>query len=150
MGQTNFNHPLDLKGVHITDGFWHTIQETVRREVLPCQWRALNDQVEGAEPSWCIHNFKAAAYSLLQHPDPQLERTVDEAVELICAAQDDSGYLDTYYLLGGMDRRFTNLREDAEDGPLYTDYAPGKTRPVTLRLIPYFAWANRGEGEMRV
>ena len=42
------------------------------------------------------------------------------------------------------------VREEAEDGPLYTDYAPAKTCPVTLRLIPYYAWANRGEGEMRV
>lgn len=42
------------------------------------------------------------------------------------------------------------VREEAEDGPLYSGYVPGKNHPVTLRLIPCFAWANRGEGEMRV
>ena len=42
------------------------------------------------------------------------------------------------------------LREEPSDGPLYQDYAPAKTSPVTLKFIPYFAWANRGEGEMRV
>ena len=42
------------------------------------------------------------------------------------------------------------LREVPGDGPLYADYAPAEVRPVELRLIPYFAWANRGEGEMRV
>jgi len=41
-------------------------------------------------------------------------------------------------------------REEPEDGPLYRGYAPVKTEPVTLKFIPYFAWANRGEGEMRV
>ena len=26
-------------------------------EVIPYQWAALNDQVEGAAPSFCMHNF---------------------------------------------------------------------------------------------
>ena len=34
--------------------------------------------------------------------------------------------------------------------PLYTAYAPVKREPVTATLIPYFAWANRGENEMIV
>ena len=42
------------------------------------------------------------------------------------------------------------LREERSDGPLYREYAPSQGRPVILRFIPYFAWANRGEGEMRV
>lgn len=58
--------------------------------------------------------IEAAAYSLAQHPDPDLERTVDEAIDLVCAAQDDSGYLDTYYIINGMDRAFTNLRDHHE------------------------------------
>ena len=42
------------------------------------------------------------------------------------------------------------LREERGDGPLYRDYCPPETRPAALRFIPYYAWANRGEGEMRV
>ena len=42
------------------------------------------------------------------------------------------------------------LREEPDNGPLYWEYAPARTRPVTLKFIPYFAWANRGEGEMLV
>lgn len=169
MDKKHFSRPLDLKAVQITGGFWHTVQETVRTQVIPYQWEALNDRVPGAEPSYCIHNFRAAArlmkqkrenaaftppsytgrgfrtlpedlknpdpdkfygflfqdtdfskwieavaYSLTQHPDPVLEATADEAIELVCAAQDDSGYLDTYYILGGMDRVFTNLRDHHE------------------------------------
>ena len=35
-------------------------------------------------------------------------------------------------------------------GALYAPYAPPALRPAALRLVPYYAWANRGEGEMRV
>ena len=41
-------------------------------------------------------------------------------------------------------------RKAPERAPLYRDWTPPEADPVTLRLIPYFAWANRGEGEMRV
>ena len=34
--------------------------ELVRTEVIPYQWRALNDEVEGAAASFCMHNFEAA------------------------------------------------------------------------------------------
>ena len=33
---------------------------------------------------------------------------------------------------------------------LYREYAPPALERMTLRLIPYFAWANRSVGEMRV
>lgn len=169
MKKEEFSRPLDLKNVRITDGFWHAAQETVRREVVPYQWEALNDRVEGAAPSFCMHNFRAAAwqmaekrsnpdfrepsysfrgfetlpedpahpdpdrfygfvfqdsdfykwleaaaYSLANRPDPRLEAMVEEAVDAVCAAQHDSGYLDTYYILNGMDRAFTNLKDHHE------------------------------------
>lgn len=34
--------------------------ELVRREVIPYQWNAINDRVEGAEPSFAMRNFKVA------------------------------------------------------------------------------------------
>ena len=53
--------PVDLKRIKISDSFWGREQELVRREVIPYQWEALNDRVSGAAPSWCMHNFRAAA-----------------------------------------------------------------------------------------
>ena len=53
--------PLALKNVTVTDSFWRTEQELVRTAVIPYQWNALNDNVPGAAPSYCMHNFKAAA-----------------------------------------------------------------------------------------
>ena len=169
MDKKNFSRPIDIKNIKVTDSFWHSFQETVRREVIPYQWEALNDRVEGAAPSFCMHNFRAAArlmaekksqpdfqepayayrgfetlpqdsghpepdkfygfvfqdsdfykwveaaaYSLSSHPDKELEATVDEAIDLVCAAQHDTGYLDTYYILNGMDCAFTNLKDHHE------------------------------------
>lgn len=169
MNKNNFSSPLSLRNVQITDTFWKKEMELVRTEVIPYQWAALNDQVEGAAPSFCMHNFKTAGklnkekkelgtafkepvytfrgfealpedpkhlddkfygfvfqdsdfykwieavgYSLTQHPDPQLESTADGAIDIVCAAQQEDGYLDTYYILNGKDRIFTNLRDHHE------------------------------------
>ena len=166
MNEKEFSTPLSLKNMKITDPFWKNEMEIVRREVIPYQWNALNDNIEGAASSYCMHNFKVAAkrnerkrkegssykapkfsyrgfeiwpedpknpkdefygmafqdsdfykwveavaYSLTQHPDPELEKTADEAIDIVCAAQEESGYLDTYYILNGMDRIFTNLKD---------------------------------------
>ena len=172
MQEHNAQHsrPLEVSRVTVTDAFWHTEQELVRTAVIPFQWDALNDNVPGAAPSYCMHNFKAAArqnaskaaqgkafvpptytfrgfealpedpahpdpdafygfvfqdsdfskwieavgYSLAQHPDPELEATADAAIDIVCNAQLDNGYLDTYYILNGMDRAFTNLKDHHE------------------------------------
>ncbi len=36
------------------------------------------------------------------------------------------------------------------NGKLYRELQPGAGKPVNVRLIPYFAWENRGEDEMTV
>lgn len=60
MDKQKFSSPLSLRNVQIKDAFWKKEMELVRTEVIPYQWAALNDQVEGAAPSYCMHNFKAA------------------------------------------------------------------------------------------
>lgn len=129
--------PLDK--IQITDDFWKGYMELVRTHVIPYQWEALNDRIDGAEPSRCIQNFRraagleeggfegmvfqdsdvykwleAVAYSLTWHPDEALEKTADEAIDLIARAQQPDGYLDTYYILNGLDQRFTNLTDNHE------------------------------------
>ena len=158
--------PLLLKKVKITDNFWKKEMELVRKEVIPYQWEALNDRVEGAAPSFCMRNYKrageikeqkkvlgseykqeeypldtfetlpdeshqldgrfygfvfqdsdfskwieAVAYSLSQYPDKQLEQIADEAIDIVCKAQREDGYLDTYYLINNENYIFTNLRD---------------------------------------
>lgn len=57
---------------------------------------------------------EAVGYSLTQHPDAELEAIADEAIEIVCNAQLQNGYLDTLYILGGTDKIFTNLRDHHE------------------------------------
>lgn len=89
--------------------------------------------------------IEAVGYALAARPDPELERTADEAIELVCAAQLENGYLDTYYILNGMDRAFTNLRDHHElycfghltEGAIAYWQATGKDR--LLRAAMRFA-----------
>ena len=139
MNSAQFSRPLSIKSIKVTDPFWKNYMELVRTEVIPYQWEALNDRIEGAEPSYCIQNFKiaaglmegkfqgmvfqdsdvykwleAVAFSLVWHPDEQLEKTADEVIDLISLAQQPDGYLNTYYIINGLDKRFTNLRDNHE------------------------------------
>ena len=53
--------------------------------------------------------LEAVAWSLMWHPDSELEKTADETIDLIGKAQQPDGYLDTYYIINGLEKRFTNL-----------------------------------------
>ncbi len=53
--------------------------------------------------------IEGAAYSLSTHPDPTLEKQIDEIIAKIAAAQWKDGYLNSYYTLKEKDKRWTNL-----------------------------------------
>ena len=57
---------------------------------------------------------EAVSYQLMRRPDEALQRMAQEAVDAICAAQEEDGYLDTWYTLFGRERAFTNLRDHHE------------------------------------
>ena len=128
-----------LQKTQVKDTFWTRTRETVRREGIPYQWRALNDAIPDAEPSYCMRNFRVAAgketgdfggfvfqdsdiykwlegvaFSLRWHPDAQLEAIADGAIQAVAEAQQPDGYLDTYYIINGLDKRFTNLKDHHE------------------------------------
>ena len=139
MNTKNFTKAVPMEKIRVRDSFWSRYMEVVRTSMIPYQWKALNDKVEGAAPSYCIHNFRvaaglekgehggyvfqdsdlakwieAASYSLIHHPDPALEKDLDDVIELIGKAQQPDGYLDTYYIITGLDQRFTNLLNNHE------------------------------------
>lgn len=126
----------DLK---VKDSFWNRYISLVRNVVIPYQWEALNDRIEGAEPSHCIENFKIAAgekegdfsgrvfqdsdlakwieassYILSLFPDTALEEQVDRVVELIGKAQRPDGYINTYFTLKEPGKRWENERDKHE------------------------------------
>lgn len=128
----------------VGEGFFGRYEKLVQEVVLPYQERALNDQIEGAEKSHCIENFRmaakklktgscdgafygmvfqdsdvakwleGAAYCLAQNPDAELEKRCDEIIELIGEAQHEDGYLNTYFTVKEPDKRWTNLHEAHE------------------------------------
>lgn len=58
--------------------------------------------------------LEAAAYSLLIKPDAELEQRIDELCDLIAAAQEPDGYLDTHFTLERPEGKFANLLEGHE------------------------------------
>ena len=58
--------------------------------------------------------IEAAAYSLLIKPDKALEQRLDDLCDLIAAAQEPDGYLNTHYTLNCPENKFTNLLEGHE------------------------------------
>lgn len=57
---------------------------------------------------------EAVAYILQQYPNPELEKVADEAIDIVCKAQQPDGYLDTFYIINDISKRFTNLRDNHE------------------------------------
>ena len=131
--------PLPLRDCMITDPFFQKRINMARNIAIPYMWEALNDRIPDIPKSFCIRNFRiaagleqgkfegyvfqdsdlykwleAVAYSLETAPDDALERLADEAVDLVGKAQCPDGYLDTYYIIGGLDKRWTNLRAHHE------------------------------------
>lgn len=61
MKTDRFTTNIAMEQVQMRDGFWKNYMETIRTKLIPYQWEALNDRVEGAAPSYCIRNFRIAA-----------------------------------------------------------------------------------------
>ena len=52
---------MNLNDIRITDDFFGKYTSLVTKEIIPYQWRVLNDAEPTAEKSHCIENFKIAA-----------------------------------------------------------------------------------------
>lgn len=57
MNEKLYSEHIKLKNIKINDTFWTDKQELVRKEVIPYQYEALHDHIEGAEKSYSIENF---------------------------------------------------------------------------------------------
>lgn len=131
--------PVNFSQVQITDKFWKPRIEKIALVTIP----VCIDQTEVKTPR--IRNFEkvarndgekhegiyyddsdvykaleAIAYSLKNHPDSALERKADEWIDKIAAAQQPDGYLNTYFTLKGLDKRWTDMEkhEDYNAGHL--------------------------------
>ncbi len=118
---------IDFSHVKINDNFWSPRLSKHVSATLPL----CIDQIENQTGR--IRNFENAAkgegehsgiffddsdvykalegmaYSLINNPDPELEKKADEWIDKFAAAQQPDGYINTFYTLTGLDKRWTNM-----------------------------------------
>ncbi len=118
---------VDFSQVKIADGFW---SPRLDRHVLTTQPVCI-DQIENQTDR--IRNFinvakgegkhsgiffddsdvykamEGIAYSLINHPDKKLEAKADEWIDIFANAQLEDGYINTFFTLSGLDKRWTDM-----------------------------------------
>lgn len=118
---------IDFSHVKINDNFWSPRLSKHVSATLP----VCIDQIENQTGR--IRNFENAAkgegehsgiffddsdvykalegmaYSLINNPDPELEKKADEWIDKFAAAQQPDGYINTFYTLTGLDKRWSNM-----------------------------------------
>jgi DUF1680 family protein len=119
--------PVDFSHVKITDNFWAPRLKSHATTTLA----VCIDQIENQTGR--IRNFENAAkgegrhsgiffddsdvykalegiaYTLVNNPDPELEKKADEWIDKFAAAQQPDGYINTFYTLTGLDKRWQNI-----------------------------------------
>lgn len=58
--------------------------------------------------------IEAAAFCIENSKNTQLEALADSAVDIICNAQEESGYINTLYTINNPENKFTNLKDHHE------------------------------------
>lgn len=109
--------PIPFNQVKLTDGFWMPWLNLVRQSVLPhnlqyCEsegkidnFRIVAGRLEGKHRGACWEDsdvykvLEGAAYCLMLQPDPAIEKQCGDIIDLIAAAQQPDGYIDTYFTL---------------------------------------------------
>lgn len=164
----------------IESPFWDHYIELVRKNVIPYQWEILNDKRNDTEPSHAIDNFRIAAGKMKGHfygqvfqdsdaykwleavgnilmleRDGELEKKADALIDLIAGAQEEDGYLDTYFTIEEPDKKWTDVLECHElycaghfiEGAVAYYKATGKPKiyETALKLADYLVRVFGGE-----
>ncbi len=123
---------VDFTKVKLNDPFWAPRMEINRTVTLTHQYDELvkTGRIRSFDPEWMPegenkgrHIFydsdvakwiEAASYSLATHPDPGLEKKIDETVEIMRKSQLPDGYLNSWYVNVEKGKQWTNLLENHE------------------------------------
>ncbi|MFH1748721.1 MAG: beta-L-arabinofuranosidase domain-containing protein [Planctomycetota bacterium] len=119
-------HAVPVKEVAIADEFWSPRITTTLKHTIPHIFKMCAetgrlsnfDRAAGQEPrehqgyffndSDVYKAIEAAAYALIVQPDTDLEKEMDDLIARIATAQEDDGYLNTYFTLTG-EEKWSNL-----------------------------------------
>ncbi len=124
--------PVPFTDVHITDDFWSDRIEINRAVTIPYDFAKCEEtgrlsnfakaggRMEGNfegiyyNDSDVYKVIEGAAYSLAAHPDPKLERFLDDLIADIASAQEPDGYLNTFHTLVEPQKKWINLGQKHE------------------------------------
>lgn len=125
--------PVAADSVRLTDGFWHTRQELNTTRLLDhadswidsMGWYDTFRAAAGEEPEKPLQGklftdadvyklLEAFAWEVAQRPDPVREERLKEVSALVAAAQEDDGYLNTFFGPRGRDARYSDLAHGHE------------------------------------
>ena len=125
--------PIPLKQVAIRKGFWEEQQRKNRETTIPAIYQKM--EATGRIQAWSMTRFRedpridkepsvyvfwdsdvgkwleAVAYSLATHPDSDLQTLADELIDAVESAQQDDGYLNTYFPVLNPQDKWANLRD---------------------------------------
>jgi len=120
--------PVNFSQVTITDQFWKPRLETHAATTLgvcieQCEHatnrvrnfaiaaKVIPGEFEGLvyDDSDLYKMIEGVSYSLTNHGNPALEAKIDTIIDYISKAQMEDGYLMTYYILGDINKRWTDM-----------------------------------------
>lgn len=118
---------VDFSHVKIQDSFWSPRLEKHTSATLPVCIDQIENQTgrmqnfinaskgEGEhsgiffDDSDVYKALEGIAYSLINNPNPELEKKADEWISHIASAQQPDGYINTFYTLTGLEKRWKNM-----------------------------------------
>ena len=139
--QAQGNHikinPVNFSSVVVNDAFWKPkIDKVATKTLQACIYqteektgrirnfekaaRAAGEKHEGVfyDDSDVFKALEAMAYAIKTNGNKELEKKADEWIDKIAAAQQPDGYLNTYYILTGLQNRW-------QDMSMHEDYCGG-------------------------
>jgi DUF1680 family protein len=119
--------PVAVDAVRLSDNVWEPRRRMTIDSTIPGQYQLLETterlenfrrtaRKESGNFTGRYYNdsdlykwIEAAAWALATEPNPELDALLDEAIELIAGAQQPDGYIDNFYTLADMSKKWTEL-----------------------------------------
>jgi len=121
--------PVSLRAVSLKDSFWAPRLNKLRKVTLPSQYQQLEEtsridnfrRAAGGRDQpfegWFFNDsdvykwVEAVAWMLATHDDSDLKGMLEEVISAIEAAQNENGYLNTYFTFEQATEHWTNLED---------------------------------------
>lgn len=121
--------PVAISSVKLQDNFWKPRMKILKEVTLPSQYEQLektghifnfqraSGKVKGEFQGFFFNDsdvykwIEAVSYYLAQDEDEKLKSLLDRVIEEVESAQDEDGYLNTYFVFERKNERWMNLRD---------------------------------------